>query len=105
MFSTVDSGNLSGHLLTLRQGLLSLKGQPVITNRVFEGLYATADVIHELSTTIHLEAAERLQALLTDTREKSISLSAAIQLLDELSMVANLAGELKISGNGMKVSV
>jgi len=98
--STVDSGNLSGHLLTLRQGFLAFKTQPVFSNRIFEGLYTTADVIHELSTTIHLEAAERLQTLLTDSREKNVSLSAVIGLLKELSMVAKLATDLKASGNG-----
>ncbi|HXO74751.1 MAG TPA: glucoamylase family protein, partial [Puia sp.] len=98
--STVDSGNLSGHLLTLRQGFLAFSGQPVFSNRIFEGLYTAADVMHELSTTIHLEAAERLKALLTATAEKSLSLSTVIHLLDEVSMIAQLAGDLKVSGNG-----
>lgn len=39
--STVDSGNLAGHLLTLRQGLLGLIHQPVIPTRVMDGLYDT----------------------------------------------------------------
>ncbi|HTI94597.1 MAG TPA: glucoamylase family protein [Puia sp.] len=98
--STVDSGNLSGHLLTLRQGFLAFSEQPVFSSRIFEGLYTAADVIHELSTTIHLEAAERLKSLLTDTGEKSVSLSTVIHLLDEVSMIAKLAGDLKVSGNG-----
>ena len=29
--STVDSGNLAGHLLTLRQGLLALVDQPLVS--------------------------------------------------------------------------
>ncbi len=36
--STVDSGNLGGHLLTLRAGALALADQPIISSRVFEGL-------------------------------------------------------------------
>ena len=43
--STVDSGNLAGHLLTLRQGLLALPDQPLVSNTVFQGLSDTFDVL------------------------------------------------------------
>ncbi len=36
--STVDSGNLAGHLLTLRPGLLALSERRIVEARVFEGL-------------------------------------------------------------------
>ncbi|HTE32748.1 MAG TPA: glucoamylase family protein, partial [Chryseolinea sp.] len=36
--STVDSGNLAGHLLTLRQGLLMLRREPVVCSSLVEGL-------------------------------------------------------------------
>jgi cyclic beta-1,2-glucan synthetase len=36
--STVDSGNLVGHLLTLRAGLVTLPEQPIVGPQVFEGL-------------------------------------------------------------------
>ena len=36
--SAVDSGNLSGHLLTLRVGLLGLVDQKILCTRAFEGL-------------------------------------------------------------------
>ena len=39
--STVDSGNLAGHLLTLRQGLLALPDQAILGPRVFDGLRDT----------------------------------------------------------------
>jgi cellobiose phosphorylase len=39
--STVDSGNLAGHLLTLRTGLLGLGDQPVVPPRCFLGLRDT----------------------------------------------------------------
>jgi cellobiose phosphorylase len=45
--STVDSGNLLGHLLTLRQGLLALPDQPLVSNMVFQGLSDTLDVLLE----------------------------------------------------------
>lgn len=39
--STVDSGNLAGHLLTLRQGLLSLLNAKIIEPKYFSGLEDT----------------------------------------------------------------
>ena len=39
--STVDSGNLAGHLLTLRQGLLALPDQTILGPQVFDGLRDT----------------------------------------------------------------
>ena len=45
--STVDSGNLAGHLLTLRAGLLALADEPVAATRVFAGLGDTLGVLAE----------------------------------------------------------
>jgi cellobiose phosphorylase len=45
--STVDSGNLAGHLLTLKQGLLSIQGDQIIHPDVFSGLRDTATVLEE----------------------------------------------------------
>jgi hypothetical protein len=45
--STVDSGNLAAHLLTLRVGLLELPDQPIVSRRVFEGLADTLGVLRE----------------------------------------------------------
>ena len=41
--SSVDSGNLAGHLLTLRRGLLALEDAPIFDARVFDGLSDTHD--------------------------------------------------------------
>ncbi|MBE0606635.1 MAG: cyclic beta 1-2 glucan synthetase, partial [Deltaproteobacteria bacterium] len=43
--STVDSGNLSGHLLTLRQGLLELPDHAVLGERWLEGISDTFQVL------------------------------------------------------------
>ncbi|MEM8873289.1 MAG: glucoamylase family protein [Planctomycetota bacterium] len=43
--STVDSGNLSGALLTLRQGLLEIAAAPVVGQQRFDGLSDTADLL------------------------------------------------------------
>ncbi|MDH5822224.1 glucoamylase family protein [Luteimonas sp. RD2P54] len=45
--STVDSGNLAGHLLTLRQGLLALPDAPLLAPATFEGLAHTLGVLRE----------------------------------------------------------
>jgi len=39
--SSVDSGNLAGHLLTLRAGLLDLPEQKIVSTRLFDGLADT----------------------------------------------------------------
>ncbi|MBN1144794.1 MAG: hypothetical protein JXA72_10235, partial [Bacteroidales bacterium] len=43
--SSVDSGNLAGHLLTLQQGLLALPDQLIIGPRIFEGMMDTLQVL------------------------------------------------------------
>ena len=43
--STVDSGNLAGHLLTLREGLLELPDHPVLAVQCFHGLLDTLAVV------------------------------------------------------------
>jgi cyclic beta-1,2-glucan synthetase len=45
--STVDSGNLSGHLLTLRQGILALPHQQIITGGFFDGLRTTLRLLSD----------------------------------------------------------
>ncbi|MEI7968629.1 MAG: glucoamylase family protein [Betaproteobacteria bacterium] len=43
--STVDSGNLAGHLLTLRAGLLEIGDMPLIAMTLFDGLRDTLAVL------------------------------------------------------------
>ena len=45
--SSVDSGNLAGHLLTLRAGLLALPEDRLFSPRVFSGLTSTLSVVRE----------------------------------------------------------
>ena len=45
--STVDSGNLAGHLLTLRPGLLALPDRPILEARWFDGLRDTLGILAE----------------------------------------------------------
>ena len=43
--SSVDSGNLAGHLLTLQQGLLTLADQIILGPRLFEGINDTLQIL------------------------------------------------------------
>jgi cyclic beta-1,2-glucan synthetase len=43
--SSVDSGNLAGHLLTLRPGLLALPDDKILGARLFDGLFDTLRVL------------------------------------------------------------
>jgi cellobiose phosphorylase len=45
--STVDSGNLAGHLLVLRQGLLAISHQKIIGSKIFEGIQDTLNVLKD----------------------------------------------------------
>jgi hypothetical protein len=43
--SSVDSGNLAAHLITLKQGLLSVVDQPVTGPRLFEGINDSLNIL------------------------------------------------------------
>jgi len=48
--SSVDSGNLAGHLLTLAPGLDGLGDAPIISGQAFDGLQITLRVVQEHAT-------------------------------------------------------
>ena len=64
--STVDSGNLAGHLLTLRAGLLALPDQPLVSVRLFEGLLDTLGLLAETPASLDLGLLRQLRALLNN---------------------------------------
>ena len=45
--STVDSGNLTGDLITLKQGLLQIKDNKVISSKIYSGLYDVLALVIE----------------------------------------------------------
>jgi cyclic beta-1,2-glucan synthetase len=47
--SSVDSGNLAGHLLTLSPGLVELTAQPILVPQLFAGLRDTVGILRELT--------------------------------------------------------
>ncbi|MFH1260011.1 MAG: glucoamylase family protein [Elusimicrobiota bacterium] len=45
--SSVDSGNLVGHLLVLRSGLMEMRGEKIVSRKIFDGLSDTLDILQE----------------------------------------------------------
>ncbi len=82
--STVDSGNLAGHLLTLRQGLIALPAQPVFDKRIFEGLRTTAHLVLDFAKGSDTEVATQIIAILDTAVLQCDSLYQIRKYLDEL---------------------
>lgn len=81
--STVDSGNLAGHLLTLRQGLLALADAPVLTQHTFQGLADTLGVLEETRRSAAL-ASDALVTALAAFRERidAVRAQPPVSLMD-----------------------
>jgi len=94
--SSVDSGNLAGHLLTLRPGLLALADHPLLGTRLFDGLSDTLAIVAEAAAaapepTTHARLAELQQVLAFADDSRPATLMALRRTLDRL---AASAGEL-----------
>lgn len=81
--SSVDSGNLVGHLLTLRQGLLAFPDAPILSPRVLAGLTDTLSVLESALplTLAPIQRAELRQLLNTDQPEGLQALRLRLELL------------------------
>ncbi len=88
--SSVDSGNLSGHLLTLRPGLLALADHTILNAKVLDGL---ADAIGQAIQHLDNSCAEEVQRAATTlmasidaavTAGEPANLEAARQLMVQL---------------------
>jgi hypothetical protein len=92
--STVDSGNLAGHLLTLRQGLLALPDCRILGARLFDGL---KDTLRILVDTIEGAASAELAQLQKDPGYDSSPdtlIEAWSRLGRMMASAANLAGNM-----------
>jgi cyclic beta-1,2-glucan synthetase len=87
--STVDSGNLAGHLLTLRPGLLELPDQKIPGARWFEGLCDTLGVLVDAAGGAALEQLAQLQKDIAAAGNSRPATLAAMRLcLDRLAASA-----------------
>ncbi|GAB6040390.1 GH36-type glycosyl hydrolase domain-containing protein [Endothiovibrio diazotrophicus] len=83
--STVDSGNLAGHLLTLRPGLLALAEQPILAPRWRQGLGDTLAVLSEAAESAAPAARRRFRRRLEAAGDPPAATPAeALQHLEEL---------------------
>jgi cyclic beta-1,2-glucan synthetase len=92
--STVDSGNLAGHLLTLRAGLIELLDRPILDICCLDGLGDTLGLLEEAAgdgTPAGLMALREVLAAASD--EPPTRLSAARHLLDRLVQLAEAIGD------------
>ena len=83
--SSVDSGNLAGHLLTLGQGLAALPGDTILRARWLDGLYDTLNVLVDVaggSSPDQLPQLQKNLALAADSQPAT--LAAARLCLDRL---------------------
>ncbi|MGD0400313.1 MAG: glucoamylase family protein [Syntrophobacteraceae bacterium] len=101
--SSVDSGNLAGHLLTLRQGLLALPDDNILGARLFDGLSDTLMVLADVAGDAAPAQLAQLQKEMEladsgDAATAPATLAAAWQRLERL---AALAEDLGDGGEGL----
>lgn len=88
--STVDSGNLVGHLLILRQGILAFKSDPIFNVETYTGLRSTLVIIQAFLEDEKDENIEKINSLLAAAiRDKESSLSGVKRNLDDLLALSN----------------
>ncbi|MBN2060772.1 MAG: cyclic beta 1-2 glucan synthetase [Deltaproteobacteria bacterium] len=87
--STVDSGNLAAHLLTLRSGLLALPDSRILQERLFDGLGDTMRILVDAAGDSATALFARLQKDLASPSDSlPITLVATRQYLDRLATAA-----------------
>jgi len=64
--STVDSGNLVGNLMVLRQGLLAIPQQKILGKKIFEGLRDTLNVLADVLGTKNSRLLKQMRNHLDD---------------------------------------
>ena len=94
--SSVDSGNLSGHLLTLRPGLLALPDHKILGARCFDGLSDTLGVLMDAEGGAAPARFAQLQEDLASASDlRPMTLTAARRYLERLAAsAAEMAGSL-----------
>jgi len=112
--SAVDSGNLAGHLLTLRAGLVALPDHKIPHGRVFQGLTDTLAVLTDSLQVAHMEddlpnvvqaAIIRMRSLLNTASvhaytERSTNLPALLHCLEGVVNAAvNINAYLAVQPN------
>jgi cellobiose phosphorylase len=98
--SSVDSGNLAGHLMVLSQGLLELIDADILPPRVFGGLGDTAAVLLDVARRAAPSGAvRRIEAIQSEAIEPPKVVREAIAKLQALASAASgILGEITAEG-------
>jgi cellobiose phosphorylase len=84
--SSVDSGNLAAHLLTLQQGLLALPDRTIHGPRMFEGIFDTFQILLEHSgKSLPVQLAQFRTYLKAILHEQPVTLAFLRKCLEKLS--------------------
>jgi cyclic beta-1,2-glucan synthetase len=93
--STVDSGNLAGCLMALRQGLLGLSERPLLNRERWRGFLDTLDVLDEVVAEVEESELQEEAGVLSDhlasVRRRIIE--GPVQPDDWVSMLTELSGD------------
>jgi cyclic beta-1,2-glucan synthetase len=83
--STVDSGNLTGHLITLKQALVSIADKRIVNENTFEGLLDTLRILIE-KTKEKSDIKKFLQEITDAYPTETISLTQTKKYIDKLDI-------------------
>jgi cellobiose phosphorylase len=99
--STVDSGNLAGHLLTLRPGLTALLDRPILEPRWLDGLLDTLEILEETVGDTAPAALPQFRAELESAAASPpATLPAARLLLERLTLAAEAIAGIPVNAPG-----
>ncbi|MBN1600971.1 MAG: hypothetical protein JW915_05135 [Chitinispirillaceae bacterium] len=90
--SSVDSGNLAGHLLTLQQGLLTLPDQKISGPRLFEGINDTLQIFISLAGKSLPERITQLRTYMVEILKENPA--TLINIWKHLEKLSTLAGDI-----------
>ena len=109
--SSVDSGNLAGHLLTLRPGLLGLADQKILGVQWIDGLSDTLGILVDIAGATDGDITAQLAQLQKDltfaTDSRPTTLAATRERVDRLAasaakVLSSLDADPEISESGVK---
>ncbi len=89
--STVDSGNLAGHLMTLAPGLLELSDDKIVSQRWLDGIHITVEILIEAMHDISSREISQFQADIESLCESSpVTLTATLACFQRLATAAQI---------------
>ncbi|MGH9374174.1 MAG: glucoamylase family protein, partial [Vicinamibacterales bacterium] len=94
--STVDSGNLAGHLLVLRRGLIELCDVKILPPTMFGGIRDTVRILRDIALD-PAKLGHRLESIEAELANPPQTLTAANALLQRLAVAA---GEIAAASDG-----